>query len=452
KVTVAMEVNLTQYKLGVWILPLLLLWKVDISRNACPEEAPPPGACGAAPSPTDSSSDNGWAEVLQRSDCGNSYSILQSPLLNFDTAACLEFFFSSVLPAKLDVFLVLKNGTAVEVYNERNVQNPNRPLQYTLEPHQSAKIAVLTMIFVAGACTLGAGRYQSGLGNLSQVNFESHSTDPQAIIAVDAVAYRRNAPGCKFLPESVPPDYHLVTKPRPIFTTTPSGPATKSRRRQTTSRAWRQNTQEVDLSEDYSAPGYVHDPDYSYTTDTELNSNKPYIDPYELADDGAPGKTRGLVTDEYNVLNVHGVGKDLHNPHGADNDNYSHISSQPTELDVSALYSQVQKKGKGPTNKQQPAAAGPDPGAVYSQVQKTGKGAATPQHLTAADGALYSQVQKKGKKPLTAQKPGVAQKPAVGKKPTATDDYNRINFSESQPAGSADGVLDTYNRLEDVNV
>ncbi|KAK7479545.1 hypothetical protein BaRGS_00029182 [Batillaria attramentaria] len=61
-----------------------------------------------------------------------------------------------------------------------------------------------------------------------KINFESHSTDPQAIIAVDAVTYMRDFPGCKFLPESVAPDYHLVTKPRPIFTTTPPGPATKS--------------------------------------------------------------------------------------------------------------------------------------------------------------------------------------------------------------------------------
>nr|KAG5691053.1 hypothetical protein BaRGS_003083 [Batillaria attramentaria] len=221
-------------------------------------------------------------------------------------------------------------------------------------------------------------------------------------------------------------------------------------------------------------------------------------DPDDIADDGAPGKTRFNLDGEYNVLDVHGVDRELLKPQELDNDDYSHINSQPVdatyssvqkgqgaapeqrpavEFDVSQLYSHVQKKGKGAAAVQRPQ-VGSDVSALYSQVQKKGKtttpgveGATgdsdvsalysqvqkkgkttTPFGVEGATGdsdgsALYSQVQKQGKKPVVAQKPKVALKPGV------TDNYNRIDFPGDKPDLNGvdyteDDAADTYNKLE----
>lgn len=202
---------------------------------------------------------------------------------------------------------------------------------------------------------------------------------------------------------------------------------------------------------------------------------------YNLADD--VGITHFTMTplvdhnqDEYNVLGIHG--NKVTQTHVTENNNYSHINNiQPTVSDVSALYSQVNKKGKSVVAEHRPesdesplytevkkngkpatssgnrlktgsatselnsqqsgslkgfqsgdcsvrmspenndavsfqSAAEPDASAVYAQVQKKGRGVSSEAKTSDADiTAFYSQEKKLKQKPVIAKKPTISNTP-----------------------------------------
>ena len=192
--------------------------------------------------------------------------------------------------------------------------------------------------------------------------------------------------------------------------------------------------------------------------------------PYELVEDGAPGKTRTAPRHENNnIVTTRPTAPVLDD---VDDGDYRRVSGahSSVQTDVSAMYSQVQKKGKKAAG--QPAGPGD---AVYSQVNKKGKGITKVENQP-DPGAVYSQVNKKGNNstghydvpPAVSKKPGkpvIAPKPKQGKQPTGpaknqvpgdttgVDPYDTIDTVPSpgqpQPVSSEGAVeTDDYNALD----
>ncbi|KAK7098755.1 mucin-21-like [Littorina saxatilis] len=155
-------------------------------------------------------------------------------------------------------------------------------------------------------------------------------------------------------------------------------------------------------------------------------------DPYELALDGAPGKTRSSHTDPFTNGASH---YNQHQLNGTLEDDYSCIDdTQPTATGA---------HGKNT------APAQPDPRDVYSVVNKPGKKTPTPGYSLAkivGDKPVlpnpndeYSVVNKKGKKPTLAPKPG-----------HSDTEYNTISHKGNNATGdkaARGATLDPYNRI-----
>ncbi|XP_070182910.1 uncharacterized protein [Littorina saxatilis] len=162
-------------------------------------------------------------------------------------------------------------------------------------------------------------------------------------------------------------------------------------------------------------------------------------DPYELAEDGAPGQNRNSRTDDYTYIGTEESSHQTHHQaNGTLDDDYSCIG------DTQHVATGVHGMNTAP--------AKPDPRDVYSVVNKPGKKTPTPGNSLAKivgdkptlpnPNDVYSVVNKKGKKPDLAPKPG-----------HSDTEYNTISHkandnSSQKIAGTA--TSDTYNRIGEV--
>ncbi|XP_070199732.1 uncharacterized protein [Littorina saxatilis] len=421
----------------------------------------------------------GYASVRQNSTgCGSSvYSILESPLVDFSTPSCVEFTYDKViLPYQLHVFLAFNNGTLPSSkYNSTEANTyENRTSRFDVKcltgkiqfrakgGGANAEITLPKLYHVRiidGSCA-----------NLDQATSAPTSTSEQASSEnSDEVS---DPTTCDLV--TTPPGTENTTTSSPQYSVT-GGTTSEMSTAESSAGGGNGNNVAVIVGALVAAVAFVvlfviifiayrrkfkkrkpdgrkssvkrlstsaRDGDYTdidavgtLTQATAGNADFNPDDPYELALDGAPGKTRSSHTDPFTNGASH---YNQHQLNGTLEDDYSCIDdTQPTATGA---------HGKNT------APAQPDPRDVYSVVNKPGKKTPTPgyslENIVGDKPVLsnpndeYSVVNKKGKKPDLAPKPG-----------HSDTEYNTISHKGNTATGdkAARGATsDPYNRIDAV--